>query len=431
MAARTTRDFRSTQWRMLLATMFCYLFYYTGRQTFGFAIPGMQADLGMSKETLGWVSTAMLWSYALGQVINGNLADRFGGRRMMSLGAILSCGLNWVVSFGTGFRSLIVPWSLNGYAQAMGWAPGCKLVSNWWSRDERGFTFGWLVFAAGMASVLSYVTSLLVIDVYQLDWRWIFRLPVLLMLVGGVAYYLLARDAPSQLGFDELTDGDEERTPASGAHDESVWDRYRMVLGNWRIVVTGVAIGFQNSARYGLLIWVPVHFLGDDYKQGKGRWISIILPVGMAFGALTSGWISDRLFGGRRGNVITLFMLAAGLSALGMYALPTDSSWGVMALFLCGFFAYPQAPFFALATDLLGRSHAATGIGIMNAFAYIFAGLCEPPIGWIMKSFQVRRMVTDAVGVTSEVLVDNTALVFPIVAALCLSSASMALFIRR
>ena len=83
-----------------MATMFCYLFFYTGRQTFGFAIPGIEDELGLSKSTLGWASAALLWSYALGQAINGNLGDMFGGRRMMSLGAILSCGLNWCMSVG-------------------------------------------------------------------------------------------------------------------------------------------------------------------------------------------------------------------------------------------------------------------------------------------------------------------------------------------
>ena len=117
--AQPARAFRRAQWRMLLATMLCYLFYYTGRQTMGFAIPGMEAELGLQKDQLGWLGTALLWMYALGQVINGNLADRLGGRRMMSLGAIVSCGLNWVVSAGTGFWSLLVPWSLNGYAQAL------------------------------------------------------------------------------------------------------------------------------------------------------------------------------------------------------------------------------------------------------------------------------------------------------------------------
>ncbi len=55
-------SFRSAQWRMLLATMFCYLFFYTGRQTFGFAIPGIREELGISLSTLGWASTCLLWA---------------------------------------------------------------------------------------------------------------------------------------------------------------------------------------------------------------------------------------------------------------------------------------------------------------------------------------------------------------------------------
>src|SRR4051812_21375919 len=80
MSPQTLRpnSFRRAQWRMLGAVMFCYLFYYTGRQTFGFAIPGIQAELGLSKQTLGWVSAGMLWCYAIGQMINGNLGDQVG-----------------------------------------------------------------------------------------------------------------------------------------------------------------------------------------------------------------------------------------------------------------------------------------------------------------------------------------------------------------
>ena len=38
--------FRRTQWRVLPATMFCYLFYNTGRHTFGFAMPRSESELG-------------------------------------------------------------------------------------------------------------------------------------------------------------------------------------------------------------------------------------------------------------------------------------------------------------------------------------------------------------------------------------------------
>src|ERR1700751_3978160 len=113
------------KWTALLGVSFCYLFYYTGRQTFGFAIPGIQKELGLSKEMLGWVSAAMLWAYAVGQSINGNLGDKFGGRTMMFTGAVLSFAANWATSFGTGFVSILLAWGLNG----MGFAPGSRLVS--------------------------------------------------------------------------------------------------------------------------------------------------------------------------------------------------------------------------------------------------------------------------------------------------------------
>jgi OPA family glycerol-3-phosphate transporter-like MFS transporter len=418
-------DFRVAQWRILLATMFCYLFFYTGRQTFGFAIPGIQEELGISKATLGWASTALLWSYAIGQAINGNLGDKFGGRRMMSLGALLSCGLNWLVSFGTNVTSLVIPWSVNGFAQSMGWAPGSRVLSNWWPHNERGKVYGLYVFAAGMASVLAFTTSSLILE-FNLGWRWIFRLPVLLLLVGGVAYYLIVRDRPENLGFPPLKP-DNDDLGKSGTSDgkvvslsggglgETSWQRYKHVLKNYRFLCASVAIGFQSMARYGLLIWVPVHFLGDDWKHSDTKWISIALPIGMALGAMTSGWMSDRIFNSNRSRIIVLFMSLAAFSSLAMYFLPRTHPAAIPVLFLTGFFAYgPQATFWALCPDMLGRERAGTGTGIMNTFAYTFAGFGEPFIGWMIDTNN-----------------NNTALVFPFVAVACIASSLTALTIRR
>ena len=418
-------ELRSAQRRMLFAVMFCYLFYYTGRQTFGFAIPGMQAEFGVSKATLGWVSAAMLWCYAIGQAFNGNLGDKFGGRRIMSAGAALSCAANWAVSFATNAVNLGLLWGLNGFFQAMGWAPGSRLLSNWFGKHNRGRAFGFYVFAAGMASVLSYITSILVVHSFQLDWRWIFRLPVLLMLVGGITFYLVVRERPEDLGLrspHEEEHEDDRESSGAAADEESSWQRYRAVLGNWRLLLGGIAIGFQNMARYGLLIWVPVHFLGGNGKAAASsssiidpQWISVALPIGMAIGAVTNGWVSDRLFGARRYIPIVLYMALAALTSLAMYMIPVSAVIpGLCMLFLCGFFVYgPQSSFWALCPDLAGPKRAGTAIGIMNFFAYLFAGFGEPLIGGILDAHH------------------DTSLVFLIVAAASTSSAAVALLIRR
>lgn len=421
--ANAKQELRYAQRRMLLAVMFCYLFYYTGRQTFGFAIPGIQAEFGVSKATLGWVSAAMLWCYAVGQAFNGNLGDKFGGRRIMSAGAGLSCAANWAVSFATNVVNLGLLWGLNGLFQAMGWAPGSRLLSNWFGKHNRGRAFGFYVFAAGMASVLSYVTSILVVHSFALDWRWIFRLPVLLMLVGGIVFYLVVREHPEDLGLRSPHDGDAgQEDPAVAPDEETSLQRYRAVLGNWRLLLGGIAIGFQNMARYGLLIWVPVHFLGGNGTETAPpaaiidpQWISLALPIGMAIGAVTNGWVSDTLFGGRRYIPIVLYMALAALTSLAMYMIPASAVLpGLCMLFLCGFFVYgPQSSFWALCPDLAGPKRAGTAIGIMNFFAYLFAGLGEPLIGRILD------------------LNHDTSLVFLIVAAASGASAAVALLIRR
>lgn len=341
----------------------------------------------------------------------------------MTAGAILSCITNWVVSFGVGFKSLAIPWGVNGYFQALGWAPGGRLLANWWTRGERGKVFGFYTFAAGCASVLSYVTSLIVVEQLHLDWRWIFRLPVLLMLVGGITFYLLARECPQDMGLKPLprekVDGVDDTGCDTGVVESSL-DRYKAVLKTWRLIVAAFAIGFENAARYGLLVWVPVHFLGKNWKVAapdafiNPKWISVALPVGMAIGALSNGWISDKLFGSKRYKAIVLYMFLGGLTSIWMYTLPSHSMVAIFAIFLCGFFVYgPQSSFWALCPDLVGARRAGTATGVMNFFSYLFAGLAEPLIGRLM----------DQTGETS--------LVFAVVAASCFASATVATFIRR
>ncbi|WP_072690537.1 MFS transporter [Rhodococcus marinonascens] len=427
------QKFRKLQWRMLVATMFCYAFFYTGRQTFGFAIPGIEAELGLSKEVLGGISGLLLWTYAIGQIINGNIVDKIGGRRVMAAGTVLSTILNWVTSFAIGPLSLGAAWAANGYAQAMGWTAGGRVISNWWPPSERGRSFGFYTFAGGVASVIAYLTSTIIVDVLHLDWEWIFRIPVLLMLVGGIVFFLVSRESPEsakiippkhfteELAFEHAVTKSDTREPDTTEGppaEESSLSRYTHVLSNPRIWSTGIAIGFLNAARYGLLTWVPVYFLTATGGQDDGAvspiWTSVALPTGMAVGALANGEISDRVFGSRRDRPIILFTVIGAAASITMYAAPLGLTTGMIVLFLTGFFVYgPQSSFWALTVDISGTKVAGTAIGVVNFFAYLFAGAAAPITGYVM----------DVTGKTSYI--------FPIVAACCLMSALATLTIRH
>ncbi|WP_223851712.1 MFS transporter [Cupriavidus pauculus] len=414
-AATSASLYARWQWRALLGVTFCYLFYYTGRQTFGFAIPGIQAELRLSKSALGWVSATMLWAYAVGQSINGNLGDKFGGRVMMLAGAILSFLANVATSEASGLVSLIVFWGMNGYFQAMGFAPGSRLISNWWGHGKRGFVYSFYVGGSSLSSVIAYVLPILILQVLGLGWREIFRYAPMLMVAGALAMFFVVRERPEDLGLkgpEQSAGGASEREYASSAA------RYKAVLSQWRLYVTALSIGFQNAARYALLIWIPVHFFGPQWKSHPDgidpMWITLALPVGMAIGAITNGWLSDALFGSRRYLSIVSYMVIATLVAMGMIVLPHGSPWAVAAIMACGFFVYgPASSFWALCPDIVGRKLAGTATGCVNFVSYLFAGLAEPMMGRLM----------DHTG--------STAVIFPVVASLCMASAITAIFIRR
>jgi OPA family glycerol-3-phosphate transporter-like MFS transporter len=140
----------------LLTAMGFYLFDYTGRQTFGFAIPGMMQEFGLTKSQPGWCGVLMLWSYAVGQAINGQLPDRPGGRSMMTAGGILSVIFNWIVSISTGLASIAAPWAANGLAQSMGRPPGNRILSNGWDRRHRGVVAISCTLAAGLMAAVKH-----------------------------------------------------------------------------------------------------------------------------------------------------------------------------------------------------------------------------------------------------------------------------------
>jgi OPA family glycerol-3-phosphate transporter-like MFS transporter len=122
---------------------------------------------------------------------------------------------------------MLLGWSLNGYAQSLGFASGGRLITNWWGQRKRGRTFGLYLLAAGVSSVITYGLSIWVLN--SLGWGYVFRIPVLFLLLAGVVFATVARNSPEQEGFAGSTD-DVNLDPA--AEPVRLIDRYRVLFTN-------------------------------------------------------------------------------------------------------------------------------------------------------------------------------------------------------
>ncbi len=390
--------FHYWQWRVLGALMGCYLFYYTGRLAIGHAMPLMQADLGYSPEQLGWLTAAALAAYGVGQAINGNLGDRLGARWMVTLGAVGSMVLCWLFSFMDAAVWLIAVWTANGFVQSMGWAPGGRLISQWWPQEHRGFAFGMYMLAAASATVLVWCTSWAVLAMVDQDdparWRWLFRLPTLALGGAGLLFYLLVRDRPEDVGLSPLAEPIASGGDTATANDEpivsSTWiDRYLTVLGNAGFLLAATVIVFQSFARYGLLTWSAAYYAEAGIPVNEALLLTLSLPIGMGLGAVAGGSTSDHWFPQRRAAVVAIFLAASAGCFLLIYVNPVtldgDRKLGIALMFLSGFFVYgAQGPLWAMCPDLVGRRNAGTAVGLMDALAYAGAAAQGPILGAII-----------------------------------------------
>jgi MFS transporter, OPA family, glycerol-3-phosphate transporter len=365
--------FHRQAWKMLLASMFCYLFFYTGRHNFGWAAKPLSAELGISYEKIGWISFAMLCGYALGQLINGNLADRLSPRHMITTGGLLSAAMNLLISFSSSFTVILILWTLNGYFQSMAWASGSRIISNWWHNRNRGLAFGMYTLAAGCSSIITYLFSILLVGE---DWQNLFRIPVIFLTIAVSIFFFVVKNQPSDLGFPDA---------APPGTKKPYWkDSYRTVLTNKRFLVVCLSLGFQSMARYGLIFWVPLYFLETQKESAPSQiWVSLLLPIGMAVGAVSFGFISDKLFHSNRIRSIALGMTLCCVISLIIYFFNFDDSFVIgLLIFGAGFFSYgPQANFWPLSPELLGHAYVGTGVGVMNMCAYLFAAIGEPLMG--------------------------------------------------
>ena len=382
-AARYTR----WKWRVLLLFSGFYMFLYLGRFNFGFVIPQIIADLGISRTKAGFVNACMFWGFGLGDVVHGRLSDRFSSRLWVPLGGLLTTLFNWITSFGTSTATLMIPWGINGFVNAMCYSPGIRLIAQWWPRRERGRALGILGVFIGCAMLIMWLVTGWVAG--ALGWRAAFRYPVLWIGFMSLVFWLLVRDKPADLGLPDYIEDDALSSEAETRSAEQLHglQPYAILFRNWRFVVACHVTGWGTLVRYGIVTWAPLYYkeVGGFDIQAMAT-ATVTFPIGMALGAPIGGIISDRWMQGRRSPMIVISCLATAAVLAGIAFTSPSNLLAGMGLMMLGGVTLTMAPTTALGVDLAGRKISGTASGLLDAHAYLYNGLQALAIGWILDA---------------------------------------------
>jgi sugar phosphate permease len=373
------RRFTAAQAQVLWVLWLTYGSFYFCRSNLSAALPGIEAELAISKTQMGLVLGALKISYGIGQLINGQLAQRASARRLLAIGMLASAALNVVFGLGTGLYFLLFVWACNGYVQALGWPPTMRVAADWFPVAVRGRAIGLIGTGYQLAGALTFVVSGWAAT--QFGWRGALYVPAGLLVLSAIHMLVFLRESPPR----------PEAAAATAAPAMGWWATVRITLANPRLWLLAVALGLLNSCRFGFLDWGVSHL---KEVQGSGIGSATlkysVLPLGGVCGTLLAGWATDRWFTGRRMPVVCLMMIclfALTLSydaILGMGTAPSIAALAVIGALIFG----PQVLLVGTApVDLARPGTAAAAVGFVNFVGYLGAATGDQVTGYLVERY--------------------------------------------
>src|SRR6266404_1805081 len=378
------------------------------RYNFRWATPGMVEEFGFNKFQITSMLSAWSLAYGTGQLINGLLTDRIGGKTAMLIGAAGTICINLIygyASFLGTFATFSLIWLMNGYFQSFG-APGMiKMNAAWFRRTERGTfagIFGFMIqlgqFAINnLAPIILAGFTVGVWVVAKDDWHWLFRIPPLVVAVAAGLLVIFVKDTPEEAGYHGLIEKAE--TGDTGSRT-SIRESFTTIFTHPLIWFYAVAYACTGAVRNSSDQLMVLYFhdqlkLNLAEKPAAVLWTVNLMPLVAVLGAFSAGFVSDKFFKGRRSPVaMTLYfvecaviLVAAFVIAAGVVGpTPLGIFIGCFFLILVALTANSTHAIIGTAApmDIGGRKMAGFASGVVDAFQYYGTAIALPVTGWLI-----------------------------------------------
>ena len=250
------KNFTTQEKKIFWGCAICYMLAYVGRFNLAPALSGITETFALTAAQSGLIQTMLAAVYAVGQVVNGILADRVNCRRHITMGLIGTAVCNLLVGCASSYTQVLVLWALNGAFQSMLWTPVVRIMADWYEGEKRGRVTYYMCFTFIIGHFLAWAISGSMKSIA--NWRFAFWVPAAVMAANAVLAYTLLRDRR------------EARAAEGTAPVETI---ARMPIrdmmfktGLWAVLIGCV---FTGIARDGVMTWAPSLIDSRAGKDGK------------------------------------------------------------------------------------------------------------------------------------------------------------------
>ena len=376
-----------------------YLIGFYQRVAPGVLTEELMADFALSAAGLGNLSAFYFYSYVAMQVPTGLLADHWGPRRLLTLGAAVTGVGSLIFAFAAdagwaNFGRLMI-----GGSVAVAFVGMLKLAGHWLPPKKYALATGMALFCGIIGAVFAGVPLRLLVDAF--GWRPMMAASALVAFLVALGVWWLVRDDPQEKGYASYAPAHDDASPAPADSVLSGIGKVLRYRNTWLLyLVPGAVVG--SVLTFAGLWGVP--FLTSHYQMETTTAAALCsaLLVAWAVGGPVFGWLSDHL-----GHRKPLYVAGCAVLLVGwgvILLLPGLPFWLLMLLLLLvGFSSGNMIIGFAFARESVPLHLAGTIAGVINMGVMMGPMLLQPAVGWMLdRGWQgeirdgVRRYSLDA-----------------------------------
>ena len=348
---------------VLLLTWLLFAMYYASRFNYSPMIPFIKDDLGLSNTHAGWLMACFFISYTAFQIPSGYMGDRFGPRKALTWGAVISIIGNIIFSQGSSFPVLAIAQLVNGLGQAMGWNSAVKIIVTWFPTSKRATAIGMFITCVTLGSSFGIRVSGFLGA--HLGWRSSFIILPALLGLSILIFRAVVRDTPAEKGLPNFVDEIHiEQRMASDPRPRLV-----IILENRTLWIVGLVYFCFVYVQFGCLVWIPA-FITETWHMTVDRasLVSSLILLPGVFAAPLGGYMSDHYFNGKRKPML-IFGLGILSGSCLMIATGIGIHMGVLVLSLVGLMIIlPDILLASFPSDIFSRKLSATAMGFLATF---------------------------------------------------------------
>ncbi|MDN0071153.1 MFS transporter [Bacteroides caecigallinarum] len=374
------------KWSTFLSATLGYGMYYVCRLSLNVVKKPIVEEGVFSETELGIIGSVLFFTYAIGKFTNGFLADRSNINRFMSTGLLVTALVNLCLGFVNSFILFAVLWGISGWFQSMGAASCVVGLSRWFDDKERGSFYGFWSASHNIGEALTFIIVASVVSAW--GWRYGFWGAGMVGIVGALVIWQFFHDNPQSKGLPPVNQLKEKKvmTETETADYNKAQKQVLLMPAIW---ILALSSAFMYISRYAVNSWGVFYLEAQKgYSTLDASFIISINSVCGIVGTVLSGFVSDKLFGGKRNAPALIFGLLNVLALCLFLLVPGTHLWiDTLAMVLFGLSIGVLLCFLGglMAVDIAPRNASGAALGVVGIASYVGAGVQDVMSGVLIE----------------------------------------------